>query len=299
MKQFIYKTIIIIIAVIVLFEFTIGNKISQIYEKVDVISTKEGRKDSVNKIRDEMKRAVEKERYLSKEDAKLAARAFSGLEGMDLAKVVSTKSDYIWTKGTWPLNNISKDSHQVVAYDFGIKENILRLLNEHVGEVKVVNAETPYEEIIKLSPKGIFLSNGPGDPEPCDYAIKNIKRFLIDKVPIFGICLGHQLLSLAGGANTYKMKFGHHGANHPVQDIESKEVFITSQNHGFAVDAETLPKNIKITHISLFDKSLQGIEFIDTPAFSFQGHPEASPGPQEIQNLFKKFSLMVKEYAKT
>ena len=236
---------------------------------------------------------------ISKEDAILAARAFSGLEGMDLAKVVSTKSDYIWTKGTWPLNNISKDSHQVVAYDFGIKENILRLLNEHVGEVKVVNAETPYEEIIKLSPKGIFLSNGPGDPEPCDYAIKNIKRFLIDKVPIFGICLGHQLLSLAGGANTYKMKFGHHGANHPVQDIESKEVYITSQNHGFAVDAETLPKNIKITHISLFDKSLQGIEFIDSPAFSFQGHPEASPGPQEIQNLFKKFSLMVKEYAKT
>ena len=236
---------------------------------------------------------------ISKEDAILAARKFSGLEGMDLAKVVSTKSDYIWNKGTWPLNNISKNSHQVVAYDFGIKENILRLLNEHVGEVKVVNAETPYEEIIKLSPKGIFLSNGPGDPEPCDYAIKSIKKFLIDKVPIFGICLGHQLLSLAGGANTYKMKFGHHGANHPVQDIESKEVYITSQNHGFAVDAETLPKNIKITHISLFDKSLQGIEFIDSPAFSFQGHPEASPGPQEIQNLFKKFSLMVKEYAKT
>ena len=236
---------------------------------------------------------------ISKDDAVFAAKEFSGLEGMDLAKVVSTKSDYIWNKGTWPQNNSSKESHNVVAYDFGIKENILRLLNEHLGEVKVINAETPYEEIIKLSPNGIFLSNGPGDPEPCDYAIKSIKKFLKDKIPIFGICLGHQLLSLAGGANTYKMKFGHHGANHPVQDIESKEVYITSQNHGFAVDADTLPNNIKITHISLFDKSLQGIEFIDSPAFSFQGHPEASPGPQEIQNLFKKFSLMVKEYAKT
>jgi len=236
---------------------------------------------------------------ISQEDAIVAAKEFSGLKGMDLAKIVSTQSDYYWNKGTWPNNNISIESSKVIAYDFGIKENILRLLNEHLGEVKVINAKTPYEEIIKFSPNGIFLSNGPGDPEPCDYAIESIKKFLKDKVPIFGICLGHQLLALAGGANTYKMKFGHHGGNHPVQDIDTKEVYITSQNHGFAVDAETLPKNIKVTHISLFDKSLQGIEFKDSPAFSFQGHPEASPGPQEIQNLFKKFSLMVKEYAKT
>ena len=240
---------------------------------------------------------------ISEKDAIVAAKEFSGLKGMDLAKVVSTDSDYIWNEGIWPNNNIyfplEKDINPVIAYDFGIKENILRLLNEHVGEVKVVNAETPYEEIIKLSPKGIFLSNGPGDPEPCEYAIRNIKKFLKDQIPIFGICLGHQLLALAGDANTYKMKFGHHGANHPVQDIETKEVYITSQNHGFAVDPKTLPSNIKITHISLFDKSLQGIEFTDTPAFSFQGHPEASPGPQEIQKLFRKFSMMVKEYATT
>ena len=187
----------------------------------------------------------------------------------------------------------------MIAYDYGIKENILRLLTNHVGKVKVVNAKTPFEEIIKLKPKGIFLSNGPGDPAPCDYAIENIKKFLKKQIPIFGICLGHQLLALAGGASTYKMKFGHHGANHPVQDISSGDVFITSQNHGFAVDADTLPQNIKVTHNSLFDKSLQGIEFTDRPAFSFQGHPEASPGPQEIQILFKKFSLMVDEYAKT
>tara|TARA_B100001113_G_scaffold36397_1_gene25859 strand:+ start:1132 stop:2253 length:1122 start_codon:yes stop_codon:yes gene_type:complete len=228
-----------------------------------------------------------------------AAKEFSGLKGLDLAKVVSTKSTYSWNEGVWPKNNASKNDYPIIAYDFGIKENILRLLAEHVGEVKVVNAETPYDEIIKLAPKGIFLSNGPGDPEPCKYAIENIKKFLDKKIPIFGICLGHQLLALAGGADTYKMKFGHHGANHPVQDIKTKEVYITSQNHGFAVDVDTLPPNIEVTHISLFDKSLQGIEFNDTPAFSFQGHPEASPGPQEIQNLFKKFSLMIKEYAKT
>ena len=236
---------------------------------------------------------------ISESEALVAAKEFSGLKGMDLAKVVSAECSYQWNEGTWPNYHEAKDSYPVIAYDFGIKENILRLLSEHVGEVKVVNAKTPVDEILELSPKGIFLSNGPGDPEPCDYAIESIRNFLQKKVPIFGICLGHQLLALAGGANTYKMKFGHHGANHPVQDIETKEVFITSQNHGFAVDVDTLPKNIKITHVSLFDGSLQGIEFIDAPAFSFQGHPEASPGPQEIQNLFKKFSLMVKEYAKT
>ena len=236
---------------------------------------------------------------ISEKEAIKKAQEFDGLKGMDLAQVVSTKDEYLWNEGVWPENKKTKDSNMVVAYDYGIKENILRLLADHVGEVKVVNAETSFEEVMKLSPKGIFLSNGPGDPEPCKYAIDNIRKFLKVGVPIFGICLGHQLLALAGGAKTYKMKFGHHGANHPVQDIESKEVFITSQNHGFAVDEDTLPSNIKTTHISLFDKSLQGIEFKDTPAFSFQGHPEASPGPQEIQSLFKKFSIMVKDYAET
>ena len=187
----------------------------------------------------------------------------------------------------------------VSCWDFGIKNNILRLLSDHVGEITVVNAETSFEEVMELSPKGIFLSNGPGDPEPCTYAIDNIRKFLEINLPIFGICLGHQLLALAGGASTYKMKFGHHGANHPVQDLKTKEVFITSQNHGFAVDEKTLPANISASHVSLFDQSLQGIEFTDKPAFSFQGHPEASPGPQEIQTLFKKFQSMVEEYAKT
>ena len=236
---------------------------------------------------------------VSERDAIKAAKGFEGLKGMDLAKVVSTKKEYEWNEGTWPENHKSEKSYPIIAFDFGIKENILRLLTEHVGKVKVVNAETPFEEIIKLKPKGIFLSNGPGDPEPCDYAIENIKKFLKEQIPIFGICLGHQLLALAGGAKTHKMKFGHHGANHPVQDMSSKDVFITSQNHGFAVDINTLPSNIKVTHISLFDKSLQGIEFLDAPAFSFQGHPEASPGPQEIQILFKKFSRMVEDYAET
>ena len=236
---------------------------------------------------------------ISEKDAIKKAQEFDGLKGMDLAQVVSTKDEYLWNEGVWPEKKKTRDSNMVFAYDYGIKENILRLLADHVGEVKVVNAETPFEEIMKFSPKGIFLSNGPGDPEPCVYAIDSIRKFLKEGVPIFGICLGHQLLALAGGAKTYKMKFGHHGANHPVQDIESKEVFITSQNHGFAVDEDTLPSNIKTTHISLFDKSLQGIEFKDTPAFSFQGHPEASPGPQEIQSLFKKFSTMVKDYAET
>ena len=236
---------------------------------------------------------------ISAEEAVKKAKEFGGLKGMDLAKVVSTEDDYKWNEGIWPEVKKSKNSYSVVAYDYGIKENILRLLSEHVGEVRVVNAKTPFEKIMKSNPQGIFLSNGPGDPEPCDYAIRNIKKFLEKKIPIFGICLGHQLLALAGGAKTFKMKFGHHGANHPVQDVESGNVFITSQNHGFAVDEKTLPSHIKVTHISLFDKSLQGIEFIKSPAFSFQGHPEASPGPQEIQILFKKFSTMIEEYAKT
>ena len=236
---------------------------------------------------------------ITEEEAVKKAQDFSGLKGLDLAKVVSVKKDYTWNQGVWPEHNISSSNLSIVAYDFGIKTNILRLLSDHVGVVHVVNAETSFEEILELSPNGIFLSNGPGDPEPCNYAIKNIKKFLELSIPIFGICLGHQLLALAGGAKTYKMKFGHHGANHPVQDLTTKEVFITSQNHGFAVDLESLPSNIKPSHVSLFDGSLQGIEFNDAPAFSFQGHPEASPGPQEIQTLFNKFRVMVEEHAKT
>ena len=236
---------------------------------------------------------------ISEKDAIQKAKNFSGLEGLDLAKVVSTKENYLWDTGVWPHYAKSTLDYPIVAMDFGIKKNILNLLSDTLGKVHVVNAQTEYNEIKKLNPKGIFLSNGPGDPEPCDYAIENIKKFLEDKIPIFGICLGHQLLGLAAGAQTFKMKFGHHGANHPVQDSKTNEVFITSQNHGFAVDIETLPKNVNVTHQSLFDKSLQGIEFSDRPAFSFQGHPEASPGPHEIQILFMKFKKMVEEYAKT
>ena len=226
------------------------------------------------------------------------AEDFDGLEGLDLAKEVSTSKQYVWEEGIWPDYKKSSSNLKIVAYDFGIKRNILRLLAEHVGKVTVVNAQTSFDDVMALSPDGIFLSNGPGDPEPCDYAIDNIQKFLQINMPIFGICLGHQLLALGGGAKTNKMKFGHHGANHPVQDIDSKEVFITSQNHGFAVDASTLGKNIKPKHISLFDKSLQGIEFINKPAFSFQGHPEASPGPQDIQCLFKQFNLLIENNAK-
>lgn len=237
---------------------------------------------------------------ISESEAIKKAKAFSGLEGLDLAQEVSSKNGYRWSKGVWPeYVEAEKIKGPVVAYDFGIKTNILRLLSDYVGEVNVVNAQTPFEDVMKLSPSGIFLSNGPGDPEPCRYAIENIKKFLEIKIPIFGICLGHQLLAIAGGAKTHKMKFGHHGANHPVQNTETKEVMITSQNHGFAVDANSLPSNIKVSYISLFDQSLQGIEFQDAPAFSFQGHPEASPGPQEIQILFNQFKSMIERYAKT
>ena len=239
-------------------------------------------------------------RLISESEALQKARSFSGLEGLDLAKEVSSAESYKWNQGVWPEHKVSSNRFgPIVAFDFGIKTNILRLLSDYVGEVHVVNAKTSFEEVMELSPRGIFLSNGPGDPEPCTYAIKTIKKFIDIKIPIFGICLGHQLLALAGGAKTHKMKFGHHGANHPVQDINTKEVMITSQNHGFAVDIESLPENIRASHISLFDQSLQGIEFQDTPAFSFQGHPEASPGPQEIQILFSKFNSMVDAYAKT
>lgn len=239
-------------------------------------------------------------RLISESEALQKARSFSGLEGLDLAKEVTSAESYKWNQGVWPEHKVSSNRFgPIVAFDFGIKTNILRLLSDYVGEVHVVNAKTSFEEVMELSPRGIFLSNGPGDPEPCTYAIKTIKKFIDIKIPIFGICLGHQLLALAGGAKTHKMKFGHHGANHPVQDIKTKEVMITSQNHGFAVDIESLPENIRASHISLFDQSLQGIEFQDTPAFSFQGHPEASPGPQEIQILFSKFNSMVDAYAKT
>jgi carbamoyl-phosphate synthase small subunit len=223
-----------------------------------------------------------------------AARRFPGLKGMDLAKVVTTKRAFQWNEGTnWALEQGPKrrpgQRLHVVAYDFGIKRNILRLLADHGCRMTVVPAQTPADEVLSLKPDGVFLSNGPGDPEPCDYAIKAIKQFLEAGVPLFGICLGHQLLGLATGARTVKMKFGHHGANHPVIEIDSGRVFISSQNHGFAVDEATLPSNVRATHRSLFDGSLQGIACTDRPAFSFQGHPEASPGPRDLAPLFSQF----------
>jgi carbamoyl-phosphate synthase small subunit len=226
------------------------------------------------------------------------ARKFPGLKGMDLAKVVTTKRSYQWNEGTvWPdSNRIPIRSHQrlhVVAYDFGIKRNILRLLADFGCRVTVVPAQTSAEEAQALMPDGIFLSNGPGDPEPCDYAITATRRFLETDLPVFGICLGHQILGLACGAQTVKMKAGHHGANHPVQDLDSGRVFITSQNHGFAVDETTLPGNVKATHRSLFDGTLQGLAFKDKAAFGFQGHPEASPGPHDLKPLFERFNHLM------
>ncbi|MDC0183212.1 glutamine-hydrolyzing carbamoyl-phosphate synthase small subunit [Nitrosomonadales bacterium] len=225
------------------------------------------------------------------------ARSFQGIAGMDLAKVVSTKKKYTTKEGEWELGlgykKVSLTKYHVVAYDFGIKKNILRMLISRGCKVTVVPAKLPAKQVLALKPHGVFLSNGPGDPGPCDYAIENIKVILEKKLPIFGICLGHQLLALASGAKTIKMKFGHHGANHPVQDTETGKVFITSQNHGFTVDNVSIPTNIKITHISLFDKTLQGISLMDAPAFSFQGHPEASPGPSEMDYLFDKFIGMM------
>jgi carbamoyl-phosphate synthase small subunit len=230
-----------------------------------------------------------------------SAKEAASLKGLDLAQVVTSDAAYDWTDSVWQLNPESessqeKASYKVVAYDFGVKRNILRLLVESGCEVHVVPAKTPAADVLAMSPDGVFLSNGPGDPEPCDYAIESIKEILEKKVPVFGICLGHQLLALASGASTVKMKFGHHGANHPVQDIESQRVMITSQNHGFAVDGDSLPSHLKATHVSLFDKSLQGIERTDRPAFGFQGHPEASPGPQDIVYLFEKFTAMMQSH---
>jgi carbamoyl-phosphate synthase small subunit len=225
------------------------------------------------------------------------AREFPGLKGMDLAREVSTASAYHWHQGVWRAVNGYREPPQkpyrVTAYDFGVKHNILRLLVERGCEVTVVPADTTAEDVLGSEPDGVFLSNGPGDPEPCVYAIEAIREILRSGTPVFGICLGHQLLALAAGARTLKMKFGHHGANHPVIDLDSERVFITSQNHGFAVDPSTLPQTIRVTHRSLFDQSIQGIELINHRAFSFQGHPEASPGPQDICALFDRFVDMM------
>jgi carbamoyl-phosphate synthase small subunit len=228
-----------------------------------------------------------------------AARDFSGLAGMDLAKVVSCSESYEWSEGEWRLGDGFRfqgaPRFHVVAYDYGVKRNILRMLAERGCRITVLPAQASAEDALALNPDGVFLSNGPGDPEPCDYAISAIRDVLAKGIPLFGICLGHQLLALASGAKTMKMKFGHHGSNHPVQDKDSGRVLITSQNHGFAVDVETLPANIRVTHVSLFDDSLQGFERTDVPAFSFQGHPEASPGPHDVSYLFDRFVNMMQE----
>lgn len=231
------------------------------------------------------------------------ARAFPGLEGMDLAKVVSTPTPYTWQQGVWSLQHglpppdaASAGRYHVVAYDFGIKRNILRMLATRDCRITVVPAQTSAADVMALQPDGVFLSNGPGDPEPCGYAITAIKTLLERGLPLFGICLGHQLLGLASGAKTSKMKFGHHGANHPVQDLMTRRVLITSQNHGFAVDEASLPATLRATHRSLFDGTLQGIEHREQPAFSFQGHPEASPGPQEAGALFERFIASMAEF---
>jgi len=226
-----------------------------------------------------------------------AITGFPGLNGMDLAKVVTCDKPYQFTEGEWALGlgfaKAPAEQFHVVAFDYGVKRNILRMLVSRGCKVTVLPAQATAEEALAYKPDGVFLSNGPGDPEPCDYAIAAIKTIVDSDIPTFGICLGHQLLALASGAKTLKMKFGHHGANHPVQDIETKRVYITSQNHGFAVDAATLPVSVKVTHVSLFDGSLQGIARTDKPAFSFQGHPEASPGPTEMSYLFDRFISMM------
>lgn len=238
------------------------------------------------------------------ERALAAARAFPGLKGMDLARVVSCQTPYEWSEGEWTLGEGYADTtgpdgkaerpFHVVAYDFGVKRNILRMLASRGCRLTVVPAQTPAAEVLAMAPDGVFLANGPGDPEPCDYAITAIREILETELPVFGICLGHQLLALASGAKTVKMNHGHHGANHPVQDLDTGRVMITSQNHGFAADEASLPDNVRATHRSLFDGTLQGIERTDRPAFSFQGHPEASPGPRDVAPLFDRFVEMMK-----
>ncbi len=228
------------------------------------------------------------------------AKAFPGLSGMDLAKVVSVTESYEFTESEWDLasgyGKVENPKFHVVAFDYGVKRNILRMLVARGCKVTVLPAQATAEHVLALKPDGVFLSNGPGDPQPCDYAISAIKKIVDAGMPTFGICLGHQLLALASGAKTIKMKFGHHGANHPVQDLDDKRVFITSQNHGFAVDAGSLPAHVRTTHVSLFDGSLQGIERTDKPAFSFQGHPEASPGPTEMSYLFDRFIASMQQH---
>ena len=236
---------------------------------------------------------------IDEEQAIAQAQAFAGLKGMDLAKTVTTAKPYPWDGGTWQLEGgfqaSGRSKWRVVAYDFGVKRNILRLLVDRGCAVEVVPADTSAESVLAREPDGVFLSNGPGDPEPCTYAIEAIREILNTQVPVFGICLGHQLLAIAAGARTLKMKFGHHGANHPVIDLATSRVMITSQNHGFTVDPDSLPEGVTVTHRSLFDQSIQGIALHDAPAFSFQGHPEASPGPQDIVSLFDQFvDLMAK-----
>jgi len=246
--------------------------------------------------------AATADEILDPEKAIEAARKFPGLKGMDLAKEVSTRTNYAWHEGQLDLDrNAFVDApakYKVVAYDFGVKQNILRMLAERGCDVTVVPAQTPAEQVLAMNPDGVFLSNGPGDPAPCDYAIDAIRTFVDKKLPTYGICLGHQLLGLAVGAQTQKMKFGHHGANHPVIDLDTGRVMITSQNHGFAVDEATLPKNARVTHRSLFDGSNQGIALTDAPAFSFQGHPEASPGPHDVAPLFDRFIQAMEARAK-
>ncbi|MFZ2998750.1 MAG: glutamine-hydrolyzing carbamoyl-phosphate synthase small subunit [Undibacterium umbellatum] len=231
------------------------------------------------------------------EKAIALAKSFPGLSGMDLAKVVSVKQACNWTEAEWVLGQgygqLQNPKFHVVAFDFGVKRNILRMLAERGCKVTVLPAQSSAADVLALNPDGVFLSNGPGDPEPCDYAIAAAKELIEKGIPTFGICLGHQIMALASGAKTLKMKFGHHGANHPVQDLDTKQVLITSQNHGFAVDAATLPANCRVTHVSLFDGSLQGFARTDKPAFCFQGHPEASPGPHDIAYLFDRFTAMM------
>ena len=241
--------------------------------------------------------------HLDADAAVAQARAFPGLAGMDLAQVVSAQKSYSWTEGEWqlgagfaPRNN---SRFHVIAYDFGVKRNILRMLASRGCRLTVVPAKTSAAEVLAMNPDGVFLSNGPGDPEPCDYAVAAIRSFLDKKLPTFGICLGHQLMALAAGGKTLKMKFGHHGANHPVKDLESGQVLITSQNHGFAADPATLPANVKVTHVSLFDGSLQGMAWTDRPAFCFQGHPEASPGPHDVSQVFDHFIDLIEQHFAT
>jgi carbamoyl-phosphate synthase small subunit len=236
---------------------------------------------------------VEEGGKIDKRAAVAAARAFEGLKGMDLAKVVTTKQPYDWHEGTWELGQGNRKNaamrFKVVAFDFGVKRNILRMLADRGCAVTVVPAKTQAADVLAMKPDGVFLSNGPGDPEPCTYAIEAIRAIVAKQLPVFGICLGHQLLGLASGAHTLKMKFGHHGANHPVVDVDSGRVMITSQNHGFAVDENSLPSNLRVTHRSLFDGTIQGMARTDAPAFCFQGHPEASPGPHDVAPLFDHF----------